>query len=941
MGALRTEFAILGPIEVRRDGQPVALRGAKVRALLALLLMRANTPVSADELIEQLWHGPLQDAANSVHVCVSRLRKIVGPDILSTRADGYFLRLRPGELDAHEFEQLLAEGQAALRRGDSAHADGLLSEALGLWRGNPLAELSESGVFQSEIQRLEELRLTAVESRAEAVLQLGGGRELVAELKTLVGKHPLNDRLRALLVRSLYRAGRQADALSAYREGSRVLHEELGLEPSRELRKLERAVLLHDSALDPVNAARSLPQPPTSLLGRETEVAHVIHLLSHDKVRLLTLSGPGGIGKTRVALEAARRFDQAVFVDLANTTNPRLIASEIAAALGVVPTHGETLETGLCRLLRDQELLLLLDSFEHLVDEAPLLSRLLADAPALKLLVTSRSVLRTEAENEFPILPLDIAHAVELFAERAKAIDPHFRAEANDIDQICRRLDGLPLAIELAAARTKLFPPAAMLKRLQSGSDLLAGGRRDAPERQRTLRATLDWSYALLEPQEQLLLARLGAFAGGFTVEAAEAIAADRNVVELIASLVDKSLVQRRDERPRFSLLDTVREYALQRLAESDVESETRLRHAEYYITFVADTDSDFDGPGEKLALDKVESEHANIRAAQAFALRSNNAALALRLTAACRRFWHSRGYHAEGRAALDSALAIDAKTQPATEPEAQVKALNGAGIFAVELGDLEAATGYFERSADLASRFGFEKRHAFALGNQGLVAFRQGRHERARLLIEEALAQSPNDDTLRDIALESLAEIRLAENDLDHALALAEEARALAQAEGSPRRCSAVARTLGRVRLTRGELDEATGPLEESLRLALELESPQALAESLDALAGLVAARGDGIAAALLLGAATSVRTSVGTARSPHEETERARHAALARAASGDRAFAECEAAGRALPLSEILLQAGIPQITNGAQSISPARGGSIARTAVLPTCG
>ena len=391
---------------------------------------------------------------------------------------------------------------------------------------------------------------------------------------------------------ALYRSGRQADALAVYQRARATFVDELGIEPSETLRKLERAILAHDPSLDVTKAPRRIPTPTTPLLGRERELAALADVVRDADTRLVTLIGIGGIGKTRLGIELVRRlgpeFQQgAAVATLATLRDPELVARAILEALEI-PESGQDAEELLATALADSELLLLLDNFEQLLPAARTIARLLDAAPRLKIVVTSRAPLHVAAEREFPVPPLADDEAAELFVSRAQAANPNFdltEQNAAAVAELCARLDGLPLAIELAAARTKLLPPATLLSRLGNRLALLTGGRRDAPKHQQTLRMTLDWSYDLLEADAQQLFAQLGVFSGGCTLASAEAVCdVDGSVLEGLGALVDESLLRQRETmtgEPRFSMLEIVREYALERLGEHD---DLRRRHLEHFV---------------------------------------------------------------------------------------------------------------------------------------------------------------------------------------------------------------------------------------------------------------------------------------------------------------------------------------------------------------------
>jgi predicted ATPase/DNA-binding SARP family transcriptional activator len=582
-GAGVVEFRILGPLEVLDGATPVAVSGAKERALLADLLVHAGRVVAADRLVEDLWgERPPGNPANTLQGRVSALRRALGPAAarLTTRPPGYRLDVDPELVDAARFERLAADADRAAAR-DPARALGLLAEALGLWRGPALAEFADQPWAQAEAARLEELRLAAVELRAELRLVTGRHGELVGELEALIAAHPLRERLQGQLMLALYRSGRQADALRVYQETRALLAEELGVDPSPELQRLHQAILIQDAALEAAPDGRrppphNLPERLTSFVGREVELREIGKLL--EQQRLVTVTGPGGAGKTSLAVELARQVaggwpDGVWLVELAALRDPGLVPGVVTAALGLGEEPGEPdrpppapLER-LVEFARDKDLLLLLDSCEHLAAAcAALAERLLRAAPGVKVLAASRELLGVAGEARWPVPPLAAPgpeetggspealarfDAVRLFAERATLADPGFRLDAESgpaVAELCRRLDGMPLAIELAAARVRALPAGELLERLGDRFALLAGGGRTADPRQRTPRATVDWSFLLLGEADQRLFCRLAVFAGGFTVAAAEAVCAgdglrSQDVLDGLLRLVDRSLV--------------------------------------------------------------------------------------------------------------------------------------------------------------------------------------------------------------------------------------------------------------------------------------------------------------------------------------------------------------------------------------------------------------
>ena len=878
------EFGLLGPLLASRDGAPLPLGGPKLRTLLAILLLEANKVVSADRLVDSLWgESPPETARNTLQVYVSQLRKLLSPGTLETAPPGYRLLVEPEAVDLLRFERLAVRGRTALAAGDAASGAEELADALALWRGPPLADLAWEEFAQAEILRIDELHLVTLEDRIDADLALGRHGALVAELERLVAEHPFRERLRAQLMLALYRSGRQADALAVYQRTRRTLVDELGIEPGETLQKLERAILEHDPALDPPTARRPMqhvPVPATPLLGRERELATLVDLVRRDDVRLVTLTGPGGIGKTRLALELARRLepefrDGSAAAALATIHDPALVARTILHAVGV-PEAVQDPDEALVRVVAGAELLLLVDNFEQVLQAAGTVARLLESAPELKVIVTSRARLRIAGEHEFSVPALAEDEAAELFVARAQAAKPDFAVSEQNaaaVVELCARLDGLPLAIELAAARTKLLPPAAMLSRLGNRLELLTGGRRDAPQHQQTLRTTLDWSYDLLEEDEQRLFAQLGVFAGGCTLASAEAVCANgRSVLEGLAALVDESLV-RQDEgdEPRFSMLETVREYSLERLAASGFEEEVRRRHLEHYLAFAEEAEPRLVAKEQAAWLACCEAEHDNVRAALAFALASGDGEAALRLGVALRHFWQLHGHLAEGRQALEDALAATSEEPSA----ARAYALNSVGILAGEQGDLEHAQTVFEAGLEVGRRIDDPRPAATTLVNLGNLAFFREDLETARELYVEAIERFTAIGDLRSaaIAKDNIGLLALNTGDLDEAVTWLTEARDESRAAGDEHEVAAASRSLAAALLELDAAEEVPALLAESLELSRGLGEPLGVAVCLDTYAGLAATLGDAERAATLFGASDAVRASVGALRQPDQQ--------------------------------------------------------------------
>src|SRR5215217_6738040 len=601
----------------------------------------------------------------------------------------------------------------------------------------------------------------------------------------------------------------------------------------------------------------NLPAQPTPLVGRERELREVCGLLSEKEVRLLTLTGPGGIGKTRLGLQVAAELlnefeDGVFFVALAPITDPALVASAIAEALGVVEAGDQPLEEGLKGYLHGKELLLLLDNFEQVLGGAPLVGELLSACPKLKVLATSRSVLKVYGEQEYPVPPLELPHpggllpidrlsqyeAVRLFIERAKAAKPDFSVtdeNAPAVAEICMRLDGLPLAIELAAARIKLLTPSAMLQRLGSRLKLLGGGSRDLPERQRTLRGTIEWSFALLEEGEQVLFARLAVFSGGRTLEAIEAVCdaegdLPMDALEGVSSLLDKSLLRQEEGpegEPRFVMLETIHEYARERLEASGEAEETSRLHAEYFLALAEAAEPELSGADQLACLERLEAEHDNMRAALTWSL-EKEPETALRLAVALARFWEKSSYFSEGSRWLEAALGqSDRVDAAATDSATRAKLLSEAGTFAFFRTDFERAIVLHGEALELYRQVGDESGVAFALLCLGAQHMEKGDHERAAPFLEEALALSHRIGDKRNIAgtLHNLAEVERQRGNYERAKTLGMQSIALSREMEDKWQLAMVVGWLGLLAVWSGDdHDLAESSLEEALALDREL---------------------------------------------------------------------------------------------------------------------
>jgi len=887
-----TDFGILGALQAVQDGHALDLGSPRQQALLARLLI-ARAVVSADRLVDDLWAADAPDSArHTLHVYVSRLRGALGPDggRLERQGSGYRFRVEPVELDASRFEQLARAGREARAGGDLETASGRLSEAIDLWRGLALVDFADEPWAREESARLEELRLTALEDRIWADLEMGHTTELVEALESLVSEHPFREAYVEQLMLALYRSGRQADALRAYQVQRTKLSEELGIDPGPALQRMQERVVAQDPGLEhtadepAANTPAGMPLQRTSFIGREQEVSDASRALMRS--RLLTLTGPPGTGKTRLGLRLADRADGfpdgKAFVPLAPVNDPALVSSAIARALDLRETGDEPVIDAVKAYLGEKRTLLLLDNFEHLLDAAPAIGELLDAAPDLKVVITSRSPLGISGEQEYPVPPLRVpppdagldadqlrsSDAVALFVARARATVPNFEMDAADdsaVAEITRRLDGLPLAIELAAARVRLFSPADLLERLERRFDVLAAGPADVEERHRTMRGAVAWSHDLLEPDEQALFRRLAVFRGGFTLAAAADVAGHPTAETEIGveSLLAQSLLYRpvSTGQARYTMLETMRAYALERLTSADEDSDTAARHASFYARLTSSIEPEFSGEDPGAAVERLAVEVDNLRAALGHAISTAAADTGLGLAGGTWRFWQSTGQLREGRSWLDRTLALEGAS-----PAARAKGLDARAGLSYWLGEFETAQRDYAEAHDLYLAAGDRLAAATTDYCLSLVASFLDKADHAEQLAREARLVFEELGSEAQIAQALMAEgtATWKHGDLARAHQLTQQSLVLHRRLKDQSMIASQLVGLSGIAYQLGQRDEAILDVTRALDLAVEIDNAHIQIFALDALASFIA-RDRPTEAATLAGAASALRESHG----------------------------------------------------------------------------
>jgi predicted ATPase/DNA-binding SARP family transcriptional activator len=776
------DIALLGPLEVRVGQGTVLLNAPKERAVLEALALRAGSPVGAESLCTALWgDGAPSSASKVLQTYVSHLRRLLPPGCIVTSSGNYTLQVGLGSVDAARFGHAVHQAAEQRTAGELRAAALALREGLGLWRGRPCPELTEHSWASAEVVRLEELRRGAVEELADVRLGLGEHAGVVAGLEAAVAEEPLRERRWAQLILALYRSGRQADALRAFARLRKSLAEELGIDPSPELVALEQSVLDQSPELEyrplpdgapgagrgPKRGLGALPRPANSFVGRDSEVAEVSKLVAER--RLVTLAGAGGCGKTRLASEvaaavASRLGGGAHFVALAPVTDPGLVPLAMAEALGVRPQSERALAQVMAEVVGHRETLVVVDNCEHVVGAVgELVEDLLQGAPGLRVLATSRDPLRIAGETVWRVPSLEVPEpgstpadsrgcaAVELFVDRALAARPGLRLDEGAISavaELTRRLDGMPLAIELAAARVAVLDLGSILERLGDRFAILAGGSRTAPARHQTLRAAVAWSYDLLSAREKDLFCRLAVFPGSFSLEAALALAGPEGSAEDLFGLVSKSMVAMAGPEggpARYSLHETLRQFGYEQLDEAAGE-QARAEHARYYLSLVHSAGAEPFGPVLGPWLKGVELEFHNLRAVFSHLVaRPGGRHDLLGALVVLRRYWFHHNRRREGSWLLERAVA-----GPATDddPVLRAKVLTTAASVASVL-DADASTRYARAGGELAAHVGDKATAALAAAAAASVDGLAGRYNEAEGERALCLAREVGDPVL------------------------------------------------------------------------------------------------------------------------------------------------------------------------------------------------
>jgi len=922
-GAL--EIQLLGDFQIRIGERVItddAWKLRKAAGIVKLLALEPTLRLHREQILDILWSDLDPDAAaNNFRYALYTARRILDAAGLPLR-EGDHLSLGDTEsiwVDVHAFE-----AAADFARGGNDPAAWLA--AADLYRG----ELLPSDRYEEWLDaRRTALHASFVEviTRHATVSEEGGDSASAFDSwQRLIAVDPANEEAHAHLMLLHARAGRQREALAQFERLVDALSSELGAEPDTVTQQLAQAIAEGRISADPEPAARSmgrdnLPAQTTELIGRDQELDEIRGTLAES--RLVTLTGPGGVGKTRLALAVAgaerANFEHGVFfIPLAPLDHPEQVESALVHALGLREAIGKPLTETLVEHLSGKSVLLALDNFEHIVSAASLVSFLLEACPRLRVLATSRVPLRLRGEHEYPLHSLTVDASTALFVERSRHVKPTFQPDADQmplIGDICRQLDGLPLAIELAAARSKVLPPQALLERLEHPLKLLTGGARDLPERQRTLRNTIAWSYDLLDSLDQTVFRRLGIFSGGWTLDAAETVAgldedAGDFVLDNITTLIDNALIQQTEQadgQPRFSMLATIHEFAREQLAASGEQDTLRDRHLEYFTRLATTTEAHLEGEDQALWLDRIEADVSNFNAALEWCRQGNRPEPGLEMIRSLRLYWFIRGHLAEG---VRWATSITGMHGVEAFPDLYADALNSAGFLARHHGDFARGYTFINRSLETSRQLGDPKRISDAQANLGYIVLQEERYEEAEKLYMASLAISRGIDNQQGIAdaLSHLALISLLQGNFHDARQLNEESLEIWQSLGDHEGVAWAHHRLGIVVLQQGDHATAREYFLTNLTISSQIGYLWGIAWAYEGFSQLAIIAGQPQLAVRLTSAADAIRNVSGIPLSGSERRERERIVAEARNLLDEPAFNTAWQAGHHWTPEEIL---------------------------------
>jgi predicted ATPase/DNA-binding SARP family transcriptional activator len=941
----------LGPLVVIADGASVSVSSGKLRTVLECLALRANTVVGADFLAEVLWDGrPPAHPLPQLQVYIANLRSLLEParpkgcasQRLASRPGGYLLAVVDDELDLLQFRRQVAAGARAVQAGNLAGGARHLRQAVELFNGPVFPDLADIELMAADLDGLEESRLDAYQDLFDIELALGRHAALIGELQRLVPQHPFRERLRASLVLALYRSDRQADALAACREARETFTTELGIDLGVRLRELETLVLRQDPSLNTpaVQGQRrsrqrldNLPAALTPLVGRENELGEVCSLYRSEDCRLVTVTGAGGTGKTRLALAAAARLrermaDGVGWVNLAPLTQVQQVPGAIASTLGLEAGAGDDPLKIASRFLHRRRLLLVLDNFEHLEDAWPVVLDMLTAAPELRILTTSRRRLGLRPEYEFELAPLKLPSlepplpprqlrevpAVKLLVNRGRSVRPHF--DVNDgntvvVTRLCHRLDGLPLAIELAAAQLRRLDERALLAELEVSLAAMPAAFRDLPDRQRTLTATMEWSYQLLPDAERLLFDRIGVFAGDPTVTAIGAVcgqtsAKPLSVDDVLSALAAHSLVRRYSDyagRQRVSVLHSIREFARNRLLLLNDAADVRRRHAEHYLSLAEALGPQLWGRDQVEAFRTLHSDAPDLRAALLWAAGPDGSTeLALRLVGQLWHYWEITGDVAEQQGI---AVAL-VEAAPDAPPELRGPALSGAATLCWALGRYDQAANLHGLALQAFRETSNSPAAAWTMMCLAVQAAYSGKTSKARQLAADVLAAPDASLRTRISVLVLLSRLAFFEGDHQQALDLSRRCVEVGRPIGDRSLLGVVLTNLAECAEQSCDYDAAERLLHEAVDASLELSAQSNLVAVLESLAGVYAAQNRLDPAIRLLAAANAYRLEHGRPLDGEEAKRVEAITARARAEAGPIRFGLAWAGGRALTVTQ-----------------------------------